>query len=690
MSPIVVEGSGTGTGTGTLGLTLDGLDFISGSWLVDAVNWSPPRKRYEWAQAADLDGSYLVRDPLSENRELTLRMRTVEQATMSVALQLLSELVAKLEECEKEPDGLPLVLTPDDVDPSTLYVLSGEIEDLPLSYEGADAGWFQRSPVVTVKLVCKPFAYGAEVSVSAVSSSGPLATLTISNVKGDVPAEGRLLVTEASSKDRRFIEWGLEQRHYSAATSLLINSTGLSTTGFSGVGTTRSGAYNTDVIRATLVRHAMTAMAGTGNQNHTGTFRVKARLYVNSASYFRFTWQQGDGPFVSNPIVTPPVPSGWTEVDLGLISVNPGQLGTQRWTGRIEGMADPNNLVVNTTEADIDYLILMPAGEGYGKARAPNATTSGALVGSDQFTGTTAGGSLNTRTALVGGSWTDSAGGTGFAFADGPASGNETLVRSTTSDSAVRVASLGSTNYTAIEVSAGVYVSAAVGSAVRLGVVGRYVDANNYLVAYLVVDNPITRASTLVLAKLVGGSLTTLNSVGVTATEDTWYTVWLQAFASGQATAKLYGATYVVTGQAQEMVSVSAQDAVLATGGALATGKPGLYDYNSGGSVVSRYYDDFSVKGSPPESVALYSGRQLEFRHDGSVRQDSTGTYWGPVPAYRGGRFLVPPAGDGNRTSRIAVKAHRNDVESAADEPLGDSIQVSAFYTPRYITPPGI
>jgi hypothetical protein len=60
----------------------------------------------------------------------------------------------------------------------------------------------------------------------------------------------------------------------------------------------------------------------------------------------------------------------------------------------------------------LDYLILVPQADGYGKARARR------LVAYDTFTGTTAGGALNTRVAPLGGTWATSGDATDFVFSD--------------------------------------------------------------------------------------------------------------------------------------------------------------------------------------------------------------------------------------------------------------------------------
>lgn len=681
MSPIVVEGSGSGGATEALEqLVLDGLNLAYGdNWtLENNIQAAPPKKRMEWAQAADLDGAWLVRDPLFENREITLRLRVNQQANMDVALQILSELVGKLEECEREPDGLPLEWTPTEASETiTFYVLSGEIEEMPVSWNGDDVGWFIRSPVVTVKLICKPFGYGEEVTVGSTSSSAPLATLTIANVKGDVPAEGRLLVTDASSQNRRFVEWGLEQRQYDSSTSLLLDASGLATgSGFSGTLGSGSGTYGGNEIFSYLYRQQRAAVCGTGNQGHTGTFRVKARVNATLYTQVRIVYQSGDGPLAANPYATSQFESTWEELDLGLITITPSELGTHRWTGRIEAFNPSLSGGIH-----LDYLILIPAGEGYGKARAAYRYQPGVVGGFDDFTSTTAGNALGTRTAVLGGNWATSGSTTDFAFSDfGGYENSEALTRNTGDSGDGRFAILGSTNYTNVEgntfVSFGFREST--GAEAEGGVVVRWTDANNHLRAWL---NP--QSDLFVVEQMLSGSQTTLASTPITVTSDVLYAVKLVAFATGRVLGQVWLGGAVVA-------EIETRSTTLATGGTLATGKFGIRDYGVTGTPPTRFYDYPNVSTPQAEPIALYSGRQLEFRHDGAIRQDSTGTYWGQTPAYRGSRFLIPPAGDTNRTSRIAVKAHRNDIEAAPDDTLGDSIQVSGFYTPRYLTPPGV
>lgn len=651
-------------------LVFDTLDLNDNvTYSIEGVDAPPPAKRREWVQAADGDGGFLARDPLFENRELKLRIRVRTQTTMDLALEKIGAIVDKIEEAERTAGGLGLVWTPATATNSfTLYVLTGEISELPLAMSGADTGWFQRAPVITVKLTCRPFGYGAEVVGSGSSSTLPLMTIELTNVDGDVPAEGRLIITDAATQNRRHVEWGLESLFYptSSPPALLIDSASLAVTGFSGSTTTRTGAYSgSGVVRATLPTDP-TAVCGTGNLGHVGTFRVKARVWASSADVrLRLSWRDGNGPYRANEWATPPVASAFAEVDLGTVTVTAKTLGTQRWVGKIEayGSSTPDTL-------DVDFLALLPAAEGYGVARGPVSTQPPTVVAFDYAAGSIAT-TLNSRTALLGGTWATSGVATDFAIASGYL---DLWSRSTISEASPRFAVLGSTSFTDTDVELWVRFSD-LGFYVA-GCIARWTSSSAYLRAYL------DGSGNFVLGKVVGGVPTTLDTTLCSISADTFYRIRIICNSSGTCNALLMTASENVLG------SLQATDSVLATAGTLATGKPGFFDWNAGGTATVRQFYNFTAATPAEENIALYSGQSLEVRSDDTIREDSSGTYWGPAPSYRGARFFVPVAGPLSRKTRIAVKARRHDILVGADDQIADNLTVQANYTPRWVAIP--
>jgi hypothetical protein len=120
----------------------------------------------------------------------------------------------------------------------------------------------------------------------------------------------------------------------------------------------------------------------------------------------------------------------------------------------------------------------------------------------------------------------------------------------------------------------------------------------------------------------------------------------------------------------------------IATGGTLATGKPGVRDRNISGAGF-REFTEVAVSTPAAEPVAINSSRTIQFRYDDTIRDDSTGTYTGRPPSYRGSRCLIPVG-----TSRVLAKARRNDVVTAVDDQVTDSTKIQVAYTPRYLAVP--
>lgn len=256
----------------------------------------------------------------------------------------------------------------------------------------------------------------------------------------------------------------------------------------------------------------------------------------------------------------------------------------------------------------------------------------------------------------------------------------ESVFRSTAvAEATPRFAILGATSFTDVEVGVSTMISGPAADKYA-SVIARWVDASNYLQAELHLNS----ADTLTLRQVVAGTPTVLaTTTHPSIQQSQWYKIRLIAYVSGRAVAQVLDSTGTAV-----LAGVEASSTAIATAGAIASGKPGFADQSTGTTAATRYYDD-SYAGVPPaEPIVVYSGRAGEIRHDSAIRQDSTGTYYGDMPSYRGGRFLIPPAGSVGRTSRIFVKARRNDVDTAADDQITDSTTVAVHYTPRYLVIP--
>lgn len=662
---------------------IDGVALTSGAFTLMELTADPPKARMDWITAADSEDAALFRQPLHENRTITMKLRVTPQASMDAALDQVAALVDKLRKSSATRDGVALVWTPtDSARARTFDVVAGEITGMPISLSGDGYSWVLHRPIVTVELTAKPYWRGTETLTTTASSSTPFVAFEIAGVTGDVPALGRLIITDTATQSRRHVEWGLEgPLTYNSGTSLIVDSDNMVTSGFAGAqSSATAGAYDPNAsgnssILATALLNTPTAVCGTGNLSHVGVFRVKARVIADYLYRVRLTWQSADGPLMSNAWATPVVSGSgaqWTEVDLGVISIPATVVGTQRWTGRIE--------VYHTTGSFnfvVDYLTLVPVSDGYGKARASYSYQPGLVAAQDAFVGTTAAAALNARVAPLGGTWATSGDATDFLFAD-TFNGLDTVETIARSSSAIettgRFAILGSTNYTDTQVD----VRSRIGTfgTSKHGPIARWVDASNHL--RVTVPSAGSTNEGIKLEMLVAGTPTTLAQSSWARTQGVIYRFRLSVFASGRAIAQ------VLSDAGQVLVQLDANSSVLATSGTLASGKPGLYDRSVAALGEIRRFTEFAVSTPPAEPIVLYSGRNMQVRYDDTIRQDSTATYTGRPQSYQpAGRFLVPVG-----TSRVLVKARRNDIDTAADDTVTDALQIQVGWTPRGLAVP--
>jgi hypothetical protein len=328
---------------------------------------------------------------------------------------------------------------------------------------------------------------------------------------------------------------------------------------------------------------------------------------------------------------------------------------------------------------DVDYLMLVPAGEGYGRARAVSQYVAGPLVAYDQFTGVTGGAVLNGRVAPLGGTWATSGSTTDFT---GNAIAQPNIARNTTSDTGLRYAVLGATNYTNVDAVVKVRVTTTVAggaSSMWQGVIARWVDANNYLAAFLVRRAPggLLPMTSFIVQKRVAGVETQLSRIDIEPGINLSIGTRIVAYTTGRWVAQL------LDHYDNLLAEDSGFDPVLATAGALATGKPGFLDLNGTADSIFREYDNFFVATPDPEVPVVEVSQSMEVRSDVTIKENSGGTYYGRPALYRGTRFFMPPG-----TSRVAVVARSVDRDLQQVDSVGLSTSVQVAWTPRGLAVP--
>jgi hypothetical protein len=213
-------------------------------------------------------------------------------------------------------------------------------------------------------LVAKPFARGAEVQVGGTYSETTLPTLTFVTAApaGDVPALGRLRITEAQTQYQSNLWWGMESKYYNAANSLLLQAESQTLrTGTTSVADAAAAGGNA-ASRALSSTTPVEVLVITGA--HVGTYRLFARCTSTSAATtvkLGYTFSNDNsvalgasgGLLYWTPTATLHAANTYELLDFGTVTIPPAVVGTQGWNLRLWAGAASATLKV-------DYLWLMP------------------------------------------------------------------------------------------------------------------------------------------------------------------------------------------------------------------------------------------------------------------------------------------------------------------------------------------
>lgn len=658
---------------------------LGGYNLNDQVTWSaegelqiaPPSKRLQRISSPDADADLLAEAATYELRQVTIRLRYVAAAgDMDDALTAINTLQGYLQQAEELDDGSALVWTPaNSTFTGTMYVQTGEITGLPVTWSGDDTGWFLANPVITLRLDCFPFIEGAEYLAASMSSTSTrIGTLVADDVPGTIPAKGRLVITDGATQNRSHVEIGGERYGYDSGSPSSLDILGSSMSALAGT-ITGSGAGSYVSMSAGTTAAALAEVTA---MPHTGPHNVRAQIERTAAGTtlrVRALARTADGPWSHTPWRTVPDSVGTFDVYLGTLDFAVVKKGTQTSTLRLECSASAS------TTIRLYRFNPIPIEVVYGVARAPTpveipAATSFTYVDNFNQSG---GGNLSGKSPDTGsGTWSESGSATNFTYD----STNHRISRATIADAAPHFGTIGSAVGDSA-VSALMSINTAPPQATTgMGVLLRYGGTNDYLAA-LVVGSSIL-FNFLVVREVVAGTPTELLSAGEVvlpaseiAGRNTRITfavksgIWMVALG---------------TNNAEPTLRASGYRASLDSGGALATGKAGIYDMET--TTSTRLYDSFYVW-TPTANAALYSGRSAEFRHDAVIRESSSGGAWTAPPSYRGRRLYVPPAGPADLSTRLAIKDRRTDVDGGVPDSADSSRTASLYLTPRWLSVPG-
>lgn len=655
------------------------LSVMDSSYKVVSHSYPAPQLNVLYASSIDTEGEIPASRRYS-NRQISMTLEMVDATG-----NLLSALQAKVTKIAREGGTLKRTMPNGDI--VVFDLLSAETFDPTFNLAYVIGNMVQ----VDLVFAAKPFGRGAEVTLSAHNETSlPCLVFTETAITGDVPALGRLTISDAQAVDQAWAVWGLQCLNYDSSSDASLFYQAESRTPFgaavTAAGPSGASGAGSNVIQHTNLATSYQAIMGTqasggGNHlKHVGDFTVYARVQVptSNAGTVTVAMEWGEGDFRrytrnASVDVDPALEGNWVILNLGQIHPTKVVAGTQRWEGRF--------LAKSTSSADdinFDCLFIVPVTEGSGEVSAPIGQIPSAPSSFTAYSDfTTESGAITGDSLTTGGTWS------GSGDADDFSAGAGVATRTATSDTATSLANgrlvrASSSSTSAVAAQVDLFASGNSGaSTCGIGLLLRYTDTSNFLAAVIVPNSDAD--TTLRLVKRVLGTSTTLTSTSLPTPTSTVTTLKAVVSATG-------AVTVTATRSGATIGSLSGSDSVLATGGTLASGTVGLVDWWGSATASTRTYDNFLVW-APPADAAMFASQSLEIRNDRVVREDSGGTLWVTPTSYEGDYLLIPPAGAEGRTNRFFVKASRGLPESGIDAGI-DDISATLSFTPRWLVVP--
>lgn len=566
----------------TRNITLNGT-----KWGLEEIDLGNPSRREDLITSIDASGAFPARVSTREIREVTARLRLLDATTVNGALDSIGTLERLLNEAEdfasSDPtdpvlDMVRLVYKPaGSTYAFSLIVMAAEITDIPKTLNGDDAGWFIKRPVVTIRAICDPFAYGADVTspsrtvfldatTGGTNYADSYRVPASGGIVGDVSPWVRVRIKDVASVVRNKLVIGVRQDE--------ANQTAVITPGSMTAiaGTLASGVMSGDFTD-------WQTLASIPQQTRTGSFRVLLSDVISAANKTgsaRLVVAEVGGSRRVGPTVTLN-DSGRYELDLGEVSVGAA------WNGWLETKGSVQ-ITGGITLIPTDSYV-----EATGAAAGKQLVGAVTIADSLQTTST----SINGRTFTTGsGSWSNTSG-------SWPVSSTGWARRTAVSMTSSAVALAHTTNFLNLDLRFRTRTTGlgtvTLGS-VNTGAVLRYKDADTYVVAgWQAVADAIGVAARPVIIKRTGsGSLTQFIWTGETETiayGNDPFDWQVQTTADGR--------WYLsVESESRGRQEAFGQDADLISGGAVgdsAASRVGLWDFHSGSGASTRDISNFQA-----------------------------------------------------------------------------------------------
>lgn len=185
---------------------------------------------------------------------------------------------------------------------------------------------------ITLEFEAKPYGRGAELALSTHQElTLPALSFTESTIPGDVPALGRLVISNLTATAQRAVVWGLTSIDAIATPSWIEAESGV--LGSGAAATAVAGASGSGNNTATIASLSSTlATVFTYEAERRGDYRVFARLRVPNTNAgtvsVALVWTSTDGTTTNSTVdIDPALEGTWLFVDLGLVSSRANRYG---------------------------------------------------------------------------------------------------------------------------------------------------------------------------------------------------------------------------------------------------------------------------------------------------------------------------------------------------------------------------
>ncbi len=569
--------------------------------------------------------------------------------------------------------------------------------DIQVSGLKFSGGWMQAvrdaDTDAQIQLECSPDFYDAEQTLSDhVETSATEIRWTETSIGGNYPARVRLVVDEDQGQAQLGLMWCFRSRNYSSASTAALayeaealqpldTATRVALTGASGGTVVTHGTLSTNWTPV-----LGTNIGGTSYMTHVGTYRMFARYRTTSgtAVSLRAVYDVGDlvYPVENTPWYHPADTAGTALyiADLGELRLNQAPTGTHRWQGMIQGRG-----LVGTENLSIDRVWLQCVDESAGLLRAPLTVADGLVTMSARSEFNTESGAITGDSLAVGGTWAGAGDTDDFSVTGGLATRTAVGDADVFTGRYITASTPTLTNSVAqVDTNSGAS-SSGVGISYH-AVLLRYTDTSNWFAAFFQILAGATGYD-IAIVKRVAGANTTIASSGSSGiypySSGVWKSIRLWADATGR-----WGAWVTNQGASFGAPLFTGFDPVLATGGALASGKVGIYDALPTGAITkTRTYDNF-LAWVPVTDAVVNASQSAELRTDGMFREDVSGSAFGPVSWVEGDLPRLPVSGLEGRTVEGMVKLSRGDFATLPDTGI-DDLSARVNYRRCWIQVPG-